>query len=118
MVELLERHSPPDVKLVAAAWAADETAVGKLLAQHSGLVANLLKADRRHLAHAARNNNLPAVRTMLAAGWPLDATSQNGATASHWAAFHGNAVMLREILRFHPALEMEDADYHGTPLTW
>ena len=36
----------------------------------------------------------------------------------HWAAFHGNAEMAQEILRFHPPLEQMDADFHGTPLGW
>ena len=26
--------------------------------------------------------------------------------------------MIREILRYHPPLELADADFHGTPLGW
>src|SRR6185436_12545420 len=66
----------------------------------------------------ARNNNLAAVRTMLAAGLPVDALGQHGATPLHWAAFHGNAEMAREILRFNPPLEFTDADFKSTPLGW
>jgi hypothetical protein len=34
------------------------------------------------------------------------------------AAFHGNAPMAREILRYHPPLERTDADFKSTPLGW
>ncbi|MBL9135178.1 MAG: hypothetical protein JNK85_04890, partial [Verrucomicrobiales bacterium] len=36
----------------------------------------------------------------------------------HWAAFHGNAEMTREILRHQPPLEALDADFKATPLGW
>src|SRR6266566_6748022 len=115
---LLMERSPADVKLVAACWVADETAVKSLLADHAGLAANLSTAYRRQVAHAARNNNLAAVRVMLAAGLPVDALGQHRATPLHWAAFHGNAEMTREILRYNPPLEPTDADFQGTPLGW
>jgi len=115
---LLNERSPADVRLVAAGWAADEFGITQLLAENPGLVARLSKADQRQLAHAARNNNLPAVRAMLAAGWPFDVTGQHRATPLHWAAFHGNAEMVEEILRYKPPLECTDADFNGTPLRW
>jgi ankyrin repeat protein len=115
---LLLDHTPADVKLATAAWGGDEPAVAKLLAQNPGLPTTLSAADRRLLAHAARNNDLAAVRAMLRAGWPLDATSQHGATALHWAAFHGNAEMIREILRHNPPLEGKDPEFNATPLGW
>ena len=55
---------------------------------------------------------------MLAAGLPVDALGQHGATPLHWAGFHGNAEMTREILRYNPPLEFSDADFHLTPLGW
>jgi hypothetical protein len=115
---LLMERSPADVKLLAACWADDETAVKSLLRENPDLVTRLSAAYRRHLAHAARNNNLAAVRVMLAAGLPVDALGQHGATPLHWAAFHGDDEMTREILRYHPPLELSDADFHLTPLGW
>jgi hypothetical protein len=115
---LLMERSPADVKLIAACWTADEAAVKSLLAENAGLAANLSSAYRRHVAYAARNNNLAAVRVMLAAGLPVDALGQHRATPLHWAAFHGNAEMTREILRCNPPLELTDADFQGTPLGW
>ncbi|HWX21131.1 MAG TPA: ankyrin repeat domain-containing protein [Candidatus Binatia bacterium] len=115
---LLMECSPDDVRLIAACWSADESGVKKLLAQNSALVTQLSEAYRRQVAHAARNNNLAAVRLMLAAGLPVDELGQHRATPLHWAAFHGNSEMASEILRYHPPLEKTDADFNSTPLGW
>ena len=55
---------------------------------------------------------------MLAAGWPVDARGQHGATPLHWAAFHGNAEMVEELLRHNAPLKATDSDYSGTALNW
>jgi len=115
---LLMERSPADVKLTAACWAADEATVKSLIAENPKLVAKLSAAYQRQVAHAARNNNLAAVRVMLAAGLPVDAVGQHKGTPLHWAAFHGNAEMAREILRYDPPLELIDADFHSTPMGW
>jgi len=49
---------------------------------------------------------------MLAAGWPVDAPGEYDMTPLEWAAWHGNAEMVREILRYHPVLERHD-NQHG-----
>jgi ankyrin repeat protein len=116
--QLLMERSPVDVRLLAACWLADDAAVQALLAQHPRLISTLSADDRRHVAHAARNNRTDAVRTMLAAGLPVDATGQHEGTPLHWAAFHGNAEMTGEILKHHPPLELKDRDFHTTPLGW
>jgi len=115
---LLMERSPVEVQLLAACWAADESAVRTLLANHAGLAKRLSVADRRQIAHAARNNDTGAVRVMLAAGLPVDARGQHQGTPLHWAAFHGNADMTRELLRYQPPLELTDADFRATPLGW
>jgi ankyrin repeat protein len=107
---LLER-SPPDIQLVEACWRHDAAAA-------SSIRADLTPADRRHLAHAARNNDFEAVRLFLANGFPVDATSQHRATPLHWAAFHGNMAMIQLLLPHDPPLEVLDADFGGTPLGW
>lgn len=118
IVELLMDRSPPDVKFIAACWANDEAGVNALLRDNRGFIAGLSDAYRRHVAHAARNNNANAVRIMLAAGMSADIRGQHHATPLHWAAFHGNADMAREILRHHPPLEVTDADFNATPVGW
>ena len=54
----------------------------------------------------------------VAAGLPVDAVGQHRATPLHWAAFHGNLEMAREILRHNPPLEQMDGDFKSTPLGW
>jgi hypothetical protein len=97
---------------------ADETEVRRLLAPHPKLLSTLTDNDRRHAAFAARNNRVDAVRVMLAAGFPVDATGEHDGTPLHWAAFHGNAAMVREILKYSPPLEQTDRSFHATPLGW
>ena len=115
---LLMEHSPADVRLLAACWSNDESAVQTLLSERPDLATDLSAAYRSQVAHAARNNNLAAVRLMLRAGLPVAGLGQHGATPLHWAAFHGNAQMTRELLRHSPPLELTDADFDSTPIGW
>lgn len=115
---LLMDRSPVEVQLLAVCWAGDDTAAQSLLTRHAGVLNRLSAGQRRQVAHAARNNHTAAVRTMLAAELPVDATGQHRGTPLHWAAFHGNAEMTQEILRYQPPLEATDADFHATPLGW
>ena len=55
---------------------------------------------------------------MLSAGWPVDTPGEMGAAALHWAAFNGNSEMTRDILRFHPTLELKSRDHEATALGW
>jgi ankyrin repeat protein len=116
--QFLMERSPDEVKLITACRLGDEATVTSLLTAEPNLVVRLQDAERRQLAHAARNNDLTAVRLMLTIGLPVDARSQHGATPLHWAAFHGNAEMLELILRRNPPLEVTDTDFQGTPLNW
>jgi ankyrin repeat protein len=118
ILQLLMQHSPDEIKLITACWLGDQAARDALLASEPNLAARLRHDDRRQLAHAARNNNLDAVRSMLAIGLPVDARSQHDATVLHWAAFHGNAEMVDLILRQNPPLEVTDRDFQSTPLGW
>jgi ankyrin repeat protein len=118
IVELLMAHSPDALRLTVACELGDEDAVRSLGAAHADLVRNLAPADQRKLVDAAENNNTAAVRLMLGAGWPVDATGTHGATALHFAAWLGNLQMTRDILRCAPPLEAADADYHMTPIGW
>jgi len=116
--QLLMDRSPPEVKLMVGCWIADEAGVKALLSEHPRLAAALTDADRRSVADAARNNNLAAVRLMLASGLPVDVRGQHGGTPLHWAGFHGNAEMAHEILCYNPPLELKDFDFDATPVGW
>jgi Ankyrin repeats (3 copies)/Ankyrin repeat len=116
--ELLIERTPEDLKLALACELGDEDAFRKFLSAHPDAALHLSPSDQSKLPNAARNNNIQAVRLMLEAGWPVDTLGEMGATALHWAAFHGNIEMVREILRFHPPLEAKSREHNGTPLSW
>ncbi|HZS61246.1 MAG TPA: ankyrin repeat domain-containing protein [Gemmatimonadaceae bacterium] len=115
---LLMERSPRELRFAIAAEVGDEPAFRELLADQPDLVSTLSDADKQKLADAAENSNLDAVRLMLASGWPVDYMGQHRASALHWAAFHGNVDMVREILRYHPTIDLVDGTYGGTPLGW
>jgi ankyrin repeat protein len=115
---LLMERSPSDLRLAIAAEVGDEAAFRELQRQKPDLVATLTDGEKRKLADAAENNNLDAVRLMLDAGWPVDFIGAHGGSALHWAAFHGNAAMVREILAHHPSVELVEGRYGMSPLGW
>ena len=55
---------------------------------------------------------------MLLAGLPVDSRGQHNATPLHWAAWLGNAALVRLLLQFKPPLEDAANPYSGTPLVW
>jgi len=116
--QLLLERTPASLKLALACDLGDEAAFQELLAARPNLASTLSDEERRKLPDAAQSGNTKAVRLMLDAGWPVDTPGEMGATALHWAAFNGNAEMAREILRFHPALELKSKEYVGTALGW
>jgi len=113
---LLMERSPEDVRLAQACELGDEALFGELLAARPGLVERLTPEDRRRLPDAAQNNNTAAVRLMLEAGWPVEERGEMRLSALDWASWHGNAEMVREILRFHPDLESRGNEHHITAL--
>lgn len=118
ILRLLMERSPATQKLAVGFEIGDESLVRSLLAEDPDRVGSLADEDRPKLADAAQDDRLVAVRLMLAAGWPVDARGQHGASPLHWAAWHGNVEMVREILRYGPPLELKDRDFGGTPIGW
>jgi len=116
--QLLMDRSPEELKLALACELGDEATSQRLLARRPTASRTMNDADRSHLARAAQSNNTNAVRLMLAAGWPVVVRGQHGGTPLHWAAWHGNAAMVREILRYDPPLELRGDDHDLTALGW
>jgi ankyrin repeat protein len=116
--QLLLERTPEDLKMALACELGDEVVFHKFISQVPPSARMLSETDRRKLPDAAQNNNSNAVRLMLEAAWPVDTPGEMGATALHWAGFNGNAEITREILRFHPALELKSREYSGTALSW
>jgi len=118
VLALLMARSPMDLQLAVACELGDEALVASLTARRPDLSRTLRDDDRRKLADAAQDGNVAGVRLMLGAGWPVDARGQHGATALHWAGFHGNAALTREILEHRPPLDVRSTEFAGTPLQW
>jgi ankyrin repeat protein len=116
--QLLIERTPHDLKLGLACELGDQAVFREFLLMHPDAAKTLSETDRQKLPDAAKTNNTGAVGLMLQAGWPVDAPGEMGATALHWAGFNGNAEMTREILRFHPTLELKSRDCQGTALAW
>ena len=116
--DLLMERSPAEEKLLNACWLHDEEMVTSLLSRHPNLAEKLPPAGRRHVAHAARNNDAIAARLMVHAGLPVNVFSQHHASALHWAAFHGNAEMAQLFVKHRAAIEDTSNEYKGTPLNW
>jgi ankyrin repeat protein len=124
VMALLTERTPAEEQLLNACWMGDEAAVRALLAGRSDLASALPAASRRHMAHAARDDNRTALRLMIVAGLPADATSQHHGTALHWAAWFGHAEEVRLILDYvdegarRALLDRADNDFNSTPLGW
>lgn len=116
--QLLMERTPDDLKLTLACELGDEAAFHAFLSKNPRAAEALTETEQQKLPDAAQSNNTQAVRLMLEAGWPVDTPGEMGAAALHWAGFHGNAEMTRDILRFRPSLEQKSREYSGTPLSW
>lgn len=114
----LAAHTPAPAMLAVACELGDKDLATSLLGSHPDLAQALDEHDRRKIANAARDNDVNAVRLMLAAGWPVDARGQHGGTPLHWAAWNGNTVMAQDLVARGAKLDVVDDDFHGTPLMW
>jgi hypothetical protein len=70
----------------------------------------------RLIADRAQANDAPAVKLMLDLGFDPLAPGVDKWEAIRWAAFHGNAEMVRLLLPHHPPIGVPDPTYEGTPL--
>ena len=118
ILRLLTMRSPASLRLAVAFELGDEAQIRAFQAEDPDLIRSLAGEDRPKLTDAAQGNRTDAVRLMLAAGWPVDAFGQHGGTPLHWAAWHGNVEMVRDILRHDPPLELKDRDFDASPLGW
>ncbi len=116
--DFLWESSPAELNLVNACLVGDSAKANGLLSENPKLADKLPEAEKRQVAHAARNNDAAAVRLLLRAGLPVDARSQHKATILHWAAYHGNLEMIQAVLPYNPPLEDRQNDYKGSPLDW
>jgi hypothetical protein len=116
--DLLMERSPAPLKLVVACELGDTDLIRTLVTADGAIVRSLDDADRGAITAAAERNQAAVVNRMLALGWPTDGRGDHRATALHWAAFHGNAGMVRDLLDHHALVDVRDPVFDGTPLDW
>jgi ankyrin repeat protein len=118
VLALLMERSPDELRFAEGCAVGDDALVASLLARRPALARELPESERRALVSAAQEGDLPRLRRMLAAGWPLDARGDEGATALHHAAWLAHADVVRELLRHGAPLDARDRSFGGTPLGW
>lgn len=118
VLALLEERTPDDLKLVDACETGNAVKVRALVQAQPNLGRALSLPLVRRIVDAAQGSHTLPVRFMLECGWPVDARGQHEATALHWAAFHGNAEMVKMLLKRGASTDIRDADHDGTPLDW
>ena len=118
MAERLLASASPVQRLLVACARGDRAAAEDVVASHPGLVASLGRDQMRIVADKARANDTPAVAVMLDLGFDSRVPGADSADALHWAAFHGNADVVRLLLRRDPPIGVKDTNHGGTPLDW
>jgi hypothetical protein len=113
VLQLLMERTPENLKLALARELGDEAAFQEFLSKHPDAARTLSEADARKLPSTAQNNNTNAVRLMLEAGWPVDTQVRVRCERQRCTGLGStfNAEMAREILRFHPALELKSREH-------
>lgn len=114
---LLMQRSAPWLRLLNAAEVGDEAYFHKILEKSPQLLQKLSANSRRIIGVATRNNTR-AMKMLLAAGWPANPAMESGQTALHFASWHGNIEMVRELIAHQAPINVFENEHGGSPLAW
>jgi ankyrin repeat protein len=120
---LLARGASPELsavdRLVAACSRGDRAAALALLAADPGLTDQLTEDHYVAFHRAAERGDVPALDTMLAAGFDPNRPDQSiGKTALHSAAMAGRPDAVRLLLEHGASVHARDREFNGQPLIW
>ena len=115
---LLMQRSPLVLRFAQACDAGEEALANDVLKKHPDVIRTMPGKVDRLILGAVFRRNTRAVEMMLNAGWPAAVFGEYAQTPLHWAAFHGNAEMVRILLAHEAPLEAEEQRFNGTPLGW
>lgn len=113
----IDTTTPAD-RFLGACARGDAAAVAALLAEHPGIVGELLPEDMALLTHVASRGRIDVVKTMLDLGFDVSARGDLGGTALHHASWWGHHEVVDLLLRHNPPLELRCTAYQGSPLDW
>lgn len=116
--DLLMQRSAPWLRLVQAAETGNEKLVREIVQKHPALFTRLSANAARRIIGTAVRNNAGAVELLLEQGWPAMAVLDNGQTALHYAAWHGNVQMVRALLEHNAPVNVVETEHGGSPLAW
>ena len=109
-------HATTRQRLLAACAAADRSTAEAIVAAEPGIVATLTSDQRRIIADAAFASNTEAVLLMLDLGFDAREPGHERFEAIRWAAFLGNAPLVKRLLAHDPPLNTPDPTFGGTIL--
>ena len=112
----LLRHATPAQQLVAACARADRQAAEAVVASHPGVVASLTSEQKKLVVYKGHANDTAAVELMLDLGFDPLTRGVDEWEPIRWAAFHGNARLVKRLLASDPPLNVRDPTYGGTIL--
>ena len=116
----IQIHQKPRKKAIAPAVAGKHMASFikhiKRLAGDDDIVAAMRKAHPAMLHDAAGENDLEAVRRMLALG--LDVNAMTSRTPLHEAALHGHMEMAKLLIAHGADTTVRDPNFHAPPIGW
>ncbi|MFN3192611.1 MAG: ankyrin repeat domain-containing protein [Aureliella sp.] len=118
MLEFLMSSGDIESQFLNAALLNRREQISQIMEANPQIVGQLNDSQMSHLCHSARNNDSEKVLRLLELDFSTSCRGQHGATPLHWAAFHGNMVMLDALLNASPELEPRDFDFQSTPLGW
>ena len=113
---LLLRRASPVQRLLAACTAGDRAGAQAVVDAQPGIVPALGSEQMRLIADRAHANDLAAVALMVDLGFDSLARGVEGWEPLRWAAFHGNADMVRRLLTRAAPIGVPDPTYGGPPL--
>lgn len=125
VLELLLDRSPPAVRFIVACTTGDADRARLMAANDRSLLSQLTYADAAALPHAASRGKAEVVRLLLELGIDPTTPGANGASALHWAAWHGWAAVVYAILS-HVAIDPRrnqivngtEPTFNVSPLAW
>jgi ankyrin repeat protein len=115
---LLMQRSPIWLRLLSAAEVGDEAYFQRILTDHPQLFLKLSANAARRIIGVAVRNNTRAIHQLLSAGWPASPATENGQTPLHFAAWHGNIDIVRDLIAHNAPVNAFETEHGGNPLAW
>jgi len=105
-------------RFIGACRRGDSETALDVVRSHPDILKTTASEHEQILYSAIVQNRVEAVKVMAQAGFDLNAVGNRGASALHYAAWHGHVEMVRFLIEYHLPLNARDAVYSTSPLAW